>query len=308
MLSEHDADPVESPQRDTVAALSADDPTIVSISDIHGFIADARSALLTLSDHPAYDPIVESGRLHRLNWVGGDEYVLVFNGDLIDRGAHSAETIEMVERLIEQAPPGHVRVTLGNHEMGVLTRDYFEWGDWHSMTRTDDERLEFIQSILDGHVVAGYDGYNVTYAHAGLGTEYDVTELNDELIAGAETLAPAIGTADDLAAQEELIVEYPRVYGVGGRTGRGPDAGVAWLDFEHLPADAPPQVVGHTRQDMPNQKGSVICQNVIRNNRRSDGGEAVVVETPDELTVLSRSADGEVEEHEFSLPEEQTTS
>lgn len=34
----------------------------------------------------------------------------------------------MVERLPEQAPPGHVRVTFGNHEMGVLTPDFFDWG------------------------------------------------------------------------------------------------------------------------------------------------------------------------------------
>nr|WP_267902772.1 metallophosphoesterase [Halovenus carboxidivorans] len=282
--------------------MPAEEPTIVSVSDIHGFIREGRSALLTLSDHPEYDPIVETGRLRRLEWVGGDEYVLVVNGDLIDRGAHSDKVLETVERLAEQAPPGHVRVTLGNHEMGMLTPDFFEWGDWYSMSRTDDQRREFARAIEDGHVVAAYDGYNVTYAHAGQPEPYETPALNEELRAGATYLAEGIGQTDDPDRQRELVVEYPAVYGVDGGTGRGPNAGIAWLDFEHMPADAPPQVVGHTRQTRPVRRGNVVCENVIRGNRRSDGGEAVVVETPDGLSALARTPDDTVSEREFSLP------
>lgn len=302
MLHGHEAQPVEGAVRDSVAALPADEPTIVSVSDIHGFIREARSALLTLSDHPDYDPIVETGRLRSIDWVGGEEYVLVLNGDLIDRGAHSERVVETVERLAEQAPPGHVRVTFGNHEMGVLTPDFFDWGDWYSTTRSDDQRRQFVRAIEDGHVVAAYEGYNVTYAHAGRPEPYDAADLNDELLAGARYLAERIGDADDLDRQEQLVVEYPEVYGVDGETGRGPGAGVAWLDFEFMPKDGPPQVVGHTRQDSPIRRGNVICENVIRNSRHRDGGEAVIVETPDRLVALGRSADDGVREHEFSLP------
>jgi hypothetical protein len=282
--------------------LPADDPTIVSVSDIHGFIREARSALLTLSDHSEYEPMVETGRLRKLNWVGGDEYVLVFNGDLIDRGAHSKQVVEMVERLTEQAPPGHVRVTFGNHEMGVLTPDFFDWGNWYSTTRSDDQRRGFVRDIENGHVVAAYEGYNVTYAHAGRPEPYDVTALNDELVAGAQYVGEGIGTDDDPDRQEQLVLDYPAVYGVAGDTGRGTGAGVAWLDFEFMPGDAPPQVVGHTRQDKPLRRGNVICQNVIRDNRRGDGGEAVIVETPDRLVALGRRSDDGVDEHEFSVP------
>ncbi len=305
MLSEHDANPVKPPARDSVSALDGE-PTIVSISDIHGFLRQARSALLTLGDHSDYDPIVEAGRLRRLEWVGGEEYVLVFNGDLIDRGPQNEKVVEMVERLMEQAPPGHVRVTFGNHEMGLLTPDCFDWGEWYSMTRTDDQRQAFIESIRDGHVVAGYEGYNVTYAHAGLPDPYDISELNDQFRDGAMTLDEKIGTDDELQTQQDLMLDYPLVFGVGGHTGRGPEAGIAWLDFKHMPADAPQQVVGHSRQDKPIREGNVVCQNVIRNNRRSDGGEAVVVETPDKLVALGRTADNDVQEHEFSLPAQET--
>jgi hypothetical protein len=103
--------------------------------------------------------------------------------------------------------------------------------------------------------------------------------------------------------QTEVIDGYPEVLGLSGRTGRGADAGIAWLDFEYMPEDAPLQVVGHTRQDNPRRRGNVVCQNVIRNNRREDGGEAVLVETPDSLVALGRDADGDVMDHEFSLPE-----
>lgn len=307
MLSGHTADPVDSPLRDRVSGVRAGaNPTIVSISDIHGFLRQARSSLLTLSEHPAYDPVVEAGRMNRLQWVGDEKYVLVFNGDLIDRGPQSERVLEMVERLIDQAPPGHVRVTLGNHEMGALFPDCFDWDDWYSMALTDEKRRSFARAIRAGHVTAGYEGYAVTYAHAGLPEAYDVTAVNDELVAGAKALESAIGTDEDRQSQESLLREYPRVFGVSGHTGRGPDAGIAWLDFEHMPADAPPQVVGHTRTDKPVRKGNVICQNVIRNNRRKDGGEAVFVETPDGVSAIRRRSDGGIEEHEFDLPEKET--
>lgn len=302
MFGNHETEQVVPPLRDGIHGFTDQSPTIVSISDIHGFLRPARSSLLTLTDHPDYDPIVEPGRLARLQWVGGEEYVLVFNGDLFDRGPQSKKIAALVERLAEQAPPGHVRVTFGNHEMGVLTPDFFDWGDWYSATRTDEQRRMFIRNVRDGHVVAAYEGYNVTYAHAGLPNPYDVETLNDRFVEGVNDLDESIGTEADSEQQEQLILDYPGVFGVDGETGRGPDAGVAWLDFEFMPADAPPQVVGHTRQDSPVRHGNVICQNVIRNNRRKDGGEAVIVETPDRLVALGRTADDSVEEHEFSLP------
>jgi len=305
MLSGHNAQPVASPARDGVDGLDGT-PTIVSISDIHGLLPEARRALLTLSDHPAYDPIVESGRLRKLQWVGGDDYVLVFNGDLIDRGAHNDGVVDLVERLVDQAPPGHVRVTFGNHEMGVLTPDFFNWHNWYSTTRTDKQRESFLEAVADGHVVAAYDGYSVTYAHAGRREPYDVPEINDELVAGSEMVADSIGTDADPDVQRELTTAYPRVFGLDGETGRGPEAGIAWLDFEFMPGDAPRQVVGHTRHDNPTRRGTVICQNVLRNSRQREGGEAIVVETPENVSALGRRADGSVQEHVFTLPAENT--
>lgn len=292
------------PRRDSVGGIeAAEPPAIVSICDIHGHIQAARSALLTLTEHPDYDPIVETDAARRLQWAGGDEYVLVFNGDLIDRGAHSERVVEMARRLGSQAPPGHVRVTVGNHELGVLTPDTYGWEGWYSAERTDDERTQFLETVRDGHVVAAYEGYEFVYAHAGRTEPYDVVSVNDQLADAADELYGAVGTPDDAGVQTTVTDAYPDVFSFDGHTGRGPGAGIAWLDFEYMPEDAPRQVVGHTVHRYPVREGTVICGNVIRKNRRRDGGEAVLVETPGGIAALGRNADGEVMEHEFDVPD-----
>jgi hypothetical protein len=300
-----DCDPLTPETRDSVDALDTDEPpTIVSISDIHGHLVEARSALLALSDHPEHNPIVEPDAARRLNWVGGEEYVLVFNGDLIDRGPHSEEVVEMVKRLAEQAPPGHVRVTVGNHELCLLTPDIYQWDMWYSGQRDETDRQRFLQSIVDGYVTAAYSGYNFTYAHAGQTEQYDVGAVNESLATAASDLLEVVGTDEDDDVQDAVTDAYPTVFGFDGETGRGPGAGIAWLDFEHMPGDAPPQIIGHTIQEYPVRRGNVICENVIRKNRPTDGGEAVLLETPDSLVALGRDDDESVIEHEFSLPAE----
>jgi len=301
MFEEAPTAQLSSPARDGVDGLDATEPTVVSISDIHGYLRAARSALLTLSDHPAFDPVVTRDSTDRLQWAGGDEFVLVFNGDLFDRGPDSGTVASMVARLAAQAPDGHVRVTLGNHEMCVLTPDRFGWQCW-AANRTDEQRRAFVERIGEGLVVAAYEGHSVTYAHAGRPEPYRAGALNGDLVNAAGRLLSAIGTDQDYRTQREIIDAYPAVLGLGGATGREPGAGITWLDLAHMPADAPPQVVGHTRQDRPRRTGNVICQNTIRNNQGEEGGEAVVVETPGRLVALVRDPQGGVRTREFSLP------
>jgi len=300
-----DDDALSGDIRDGVAGIDAgSDPLIVSISDVHGYLGAARSALKTLSDRDDYDPVVEADDDGRLHWAGGDDYVLVFNGDLIDRGPDNEGVIAMVERLAREAPPGHVRITLGNHEWGVLFPAIVEWSEWYSGQRTDADREHLCRLVEAGHLVAAYDGYNFTYAHAGLSSHYDTARLNDRFAEAATTLREAVGTDTDGDTQRELVDQYRRVLRLGRQGGRGFGAGIAWLDFRYLPAEAPPQIVGHTRQDQPVQKGDVICENVIRANQANHGGEAVLVESPDDLVSLERTFDGDVHVHEFDLPGE----
>jgi hypothetical protein len=51
--------------------------------------------LLTLSDHPDYDPLVHEDETGDLHWAGNN-YVLVFNGDLVDRGPHNESVLTLV--------------------------------------------------------------------------------------------------------------------------------------------------------------------------------------------------------------------
>jgi len=300
-----DDDALPDEVRDGVAGIDADSsPLIVSISDVHGYLSAARSALETLSDHDDYDSIVSTDDEGRVHWAGDDAYVLVFNGDLIDRGPDNEGVIAMVERLAREAPPGHVRITLGNHEWGVLFPDIVEWSEWYSGQRTDADREQLCRLVAAGQLVAAYDGHNFTYAHAGLSSHYDTGRLNDRFAEAAATLEESIGTDADADTQRELVDQYRRVLRLGRQGGRGFGAGIAWLDFRYLPAEAPPQIVGHTRQDQPVQKGDVICQNVIRANQANHGGEAVLVESADDLVSLERTFDGDVHVHEFDLPGE----
>ena len=284
---------------DTVAAESNDPPRIVSLSDIHGYLAEARSALLTLADHPETEPVVIADKDGRLHWADNN-YVLVFNGDLVDRGPENEAVLALVGRLIREAPPGRVRVTLGNHEAIMLARDQFGLSEWYSGRVDDAERRQYCEAIIRGYVVAAYEGYSVTYAHAGSTEPYDVPAVNQSLVSAATALTDAIGTDEDTTVQRRLSERYPVVLGVGERHLKGPDAGLIWLDFEHLAANAPPQVVGHTRHTTPRTKGSVHCQNVIRETLDAAGGEAVFVETAADLTALVRRSDGGVETQPLS--------
>ncbi len=301
-LEPPDANPLTGALRDSVQAhvASGDEPAIVSISDIHGYLDAGRSALLTLSTHSQYDPVVTQDDDGLLHWAGNN-YVLVFNGDLIDRGPSNVETLQMVSRLVAEAPTGRVRVTLGNHEMAVLTPALFMWGGLFSGQVSAGGRRTLVREILGGRVVAAYEGYSVTYAHAGQSEPYAVERVNDELTAAAQQIQGLIGAGADAQVQQQLVDDYPFVLGMGEHHLKGPGAGLIWRDLRHLPPDSPPQVVGHTRHDTITQKGQLVCENVIRNTIDSPGGEAVLVETPEAIVALQREPDGSVRSQRFSV-------
>lgn len=265
-------------------------PKIVSISDVHGYFEEGRSALLTLRDHPDFEPVVETDSDGRLTWSDND-YVLVFNGDMVDRGPYNEECVDLVERLQRQAPEGRVRYHVGNHEEAVFFPDLFsQWSRWYSVAEMSKRYDELCDSVIEERISVAYEGYNYTYVHAGAPDEIDAHELNTSFTEAVQKLKLDNSTDN----QERVFEEHDEVFGIGGSTGRGPGAGVVWLDFKYMPEDAPPQIVGHSRHDAPEKKGNVICQNVIRNNRRRKGGEAVLVEDEEGVEALIRGSDGDV--------------
>lgn len=268
-------------------------PTIVSISDIHGYLDAARNALTAVGETEEFDPVVtvdEDGKLH---WAGND-YMLLVNGDLIDRGDQNRECIELVERLSSEAPQGRVRYHIGNHEMAVLFRDRFGWPGVFSVEMPYDERRSFIERVAAGDITAAFDGYNYTYSHAGDNERIDVAEVNEDVREVGEKLVEMMdeGRYDE----QHINVSRRQVFQTGGRTGRGKSAGIFWMDFRHMEETAPAQVVGHSRHVKPTRVGEAICQNVIRENLNSPGGEAVVLETPEKTFSVTNTSQSPVVE------------
>ena len=266
-------------------------PTIVQISDIHGYLESARSALLAVGEVAEFDPIVDPDDQGHLHWTCGDEYVLLFNGDMVDRGPASDECLDLVWRLQSEAPPGHVRYHLGNHEMALLVPDVLHWPHWYVGNQPPSVSRMYYNAICEGRVSVGFEGYEYTYTHAGSNDPIDVSSLNQSLQDAARKLLVAMDENEWARVQQDLVDQYPAVFGTGGTSGRGPGAGVLWLDYQYLSEDAPQQIVGHTRQRKPTRDGNVICGNVLRKNQGSIGGEGVIVETPDDVGVVVRKED-----------------
>jgi len=277
---------------DSVAQIGDTIP-IVHISDIHGYLEDARSALLTVGDTDRYDPIVTVDKTGAIHWADND-YVLVVNGDLIDRGPANEACMEMVWRLFDEAPAGRVQYHIGNHEMAILMPSIFHWPDTYSTSISTIQRREFLERIIDGDVTAVFKGHNYTYSHAGSNESIDSAAVNSALREAASTLLDSMGTHHETQTHDQIVAQYDRLFAIGEDSARGSAAGLLWMDFQHLEKTVPPQIVGHSMRERPVRKGNVVCGNVIRMNQRSKGGEGVLIETPEELTFVHRDRGGAV--------------
>lgn len=283
--------------RDAVFALADDEtypPTVLSLSDVHGYYDALESALSLPGDHPEFAPLVERDADGDLHWVGGRdgrEYVLVANGDLVDRGGDSERVVETIRRLQREAPDGHVRYHCGNHEQFVLAGGVGA-RDWYCDRVDDAERGRFFDAVADGNLAVAYDGYAYTYSHAGGVEGVDPASANDAFQRVVASVADVVGTDADTYRTFERAFDDEWVTRGGSEHPKGPDAGPLWLGWKHLPADAPQQVVGHTPHERVTRKGNVVCEDVTKKNVDAPGGEALTVETPGAFRVLERESDG----------------
>jgi len=268
-------------------------PPVVQISDIHGYLEDAQSALLTVGDTDKHPPIVTVDDAGTIHWADND-YVLVINGDVIDRGPENEAALEMVWRLIEEAPAGRVQYHIGNHEMPIFVPMVLNWPNTYSSKMAKTQRKSFLNRVIEGDVTAAFDGYTYVYSHAGSNEPFDPEEVNARLRDAAERLLEKHGEPEEASIHEEIVEQYDRIFELGEGGGRGPSGGLCWMDFKHMEASAPPQVVGHSMHAKAARKGDVICGNVIRHNQRSEGGEGVLMETPDEVKFFKRTPAGSV--------------
>jgi hypothetical protein len=99
----------------------------LAVGDIHGM----RAELERLLDKLNYDPTADQ---------------LVFLGDLVDRGPEPVQVVALVKRLVNAAPPGMVKLILGNHEEKMLRflareKRFRETGEVNKMQRPKSDRL-----------------------------------------------------------------------------------------------------------------------------------------------------------------------
>lgn len=121
---------------------------IVAIGDVHGA-------------HDELVSILRGTELidEELNWTGGAAH-LVSVGDLLDRGDHGRQVLDLLMRLENEAAAagGAVHVLLGNHEVMVLTGDlrYVSEGDFAQYG-----------SESHGGMPPGFMEYRAAFAPAG---------------------------------------------------------------------------------------------------------------------------------------------
>jgi hypothetical protein len=284
--------PVADDRIDSVDAFDGE-PDIVHISDIHGYLREARSALLAVGDSDQFDPIVITDDNGDLHWAHND-YVLVVNGDLIDHGPSSERCLDLVWRLRREAPRGRVRYLVGNHELSIFVPDLRAWRRDYSTHLSPEKRRVFVERGATGELGAAFEGYEYTYSHAGSNEPFTAESVNDAFQAAASELLDVFGTDEHWAVERRLKDKYDRVFGMGGENGPDPEAGICWLNFEDLDGTAQPQVVGHTMQWEPERKGNVVCGNILQMNEPDPDGEGVLVESPETLQAVLRGASGEV--------------
>lgn len=131
---------------------------IYAVGDIHGAFDQLSETLSALKVAKR-----QSADSFRFNWTGQDA-VLVFCGDLCDRGLHSKQVYDAVMDLQEQAlrDGGKVIVVLGNHEAMMLNGQVEEW----AKTLTSHKKQHY-QNTLDSFTRDGLD-YHQAISETGL--------------------------------------------------------------------------------------------------------------------------------------------
>ncbi len=125
---------------------------VIAVGDVHG-------------DYGQLVAVLQSAGLidGNANWSGGKTH-LVQTGDMLDRGGHSRQVMDLMMKLEQQAAQagGYVHVLLGNHEVMNIYGDlrYVSPGDFASFATPDSAKLR--DKKYDDFIKAAGDKANVT--------------------------------------------------------------------------------------------------------------------------------------------------
>ncbi|HOT29294.1 MAG TPA: metallophosphoesterase [Candidatus Ozemobacteraceae bacterium] len=135
-------------QRDPASIVIPHAPRVVAVGDIHGAFKQLADTLETAGMAKRVAPTGFD-----LTWTGGTS-VLVFTGDLTDRGENTKQVYDAVMSLERQADAagGHVFAMFGNHEALLLNGTVEKW----AKTLTSHKQ-KWYQNTLDSFTKAGLD-------------------------------------------------------------------------------------------------------------------------------------------------------
>ncbi|HEY9069878.1 MAG TPA: metallophosphoesterase, partial [Candidatus Ozemobacteraceae bacterium] len=134
--------------RDPACVMVPFAPRVVAVGDIHGAFKQFADTLETVGMAKRATP---DG--FEMTWTGGKD-VLVFTGDLTDRGENTKQVYDAVMSLERQADAagGHVFPMFGNHEALLLNGTVEKW----AKTLTSHKQ-KWYQNTLDSFTKAGLD-------------------------------------------------------------------------------------------------------------------------------------------------------
>lgn len=180
---------------------------VVAFADVHGAYDDWVALLQELG-------VVDD----KLNWSGGKTH-LVSVGDLVDRGPGSRDVVELMMKLDAQAEKagGAVHMTLGNHEVMVMTGDLRYVSAAEFAAFADDES----QADRD-QLYAGYRQFNTGGEDATVRATFD-----EQYPAGFVALRKAYSPKGELGRwllQQPFVIRVnDKVYMHGGITADATD-------------------------------------------------------------------------------------
>lgn len=256
----------------------------IAVGDVHG-------------DLQALEAILRHSKLidGRGKWTGGDA-ILIQTGDVIDRGPHSVECIELLRNLQDRARDGGGQVIrlCGNHELWVLQGEYF-FTEQSGIREPEKLAESFRSDVIDGRLLASYtDGVRL-YTHAGLRSDIR-RKLEREM--GAKPSAPRQYSVplEDLSAHinavfkahaEKGVFDGHPIFQVDEERGGTDDiGGIFWASFAMIQTSREawlvPQIFGHS----PSYDNRVRCAgnlkliNIDTGITESQGGHWVYLEIP----------------------------
>jgi hypothetical protein len=179
---------------------------IAVIGDVGGHAASLRSELTRLGAHNGSLP---------------EGLTVVQVGDLIHRGPHSGEVVDIVDRYLRLQPTQWIQL-IGNHEAHYLQPPVFAWQEALSRKhiRIVNRWWREGTATVAAAVEASYEPFLIS--HAGITAEFWVSVLG-----GPATAAEAARRINDLArtGAEEVFRAGVMLHGTSA-----PDAGPLWAD------------------------------------------------------------------------------